>query len=128
MLLGMGIRSLGYTMNSSICVPRALLEALTDPDRVSYLDSENFCKHCDAPWDRSLTTPDQHEHAADCPVRQAQELLAATTDNTQAAALRQALENYGWHWNTCPIYSNVRDKGCTCGLDAALAAAKVGKQ
>jgi hypothetical protein len=41
--------------------------------------------------------------------------------------LQLALEEYGYHYNTCPIYSNVR-KPCTCGYTDAVTVKVTGPQ
>lgn len=59
-------------MNDTITIPRALLEALVDPERKAYLGDGYGCYHCGY-----LALDSQPEtHDADCPIRRAQELLA----------------------------------------------------
>lgn len=41
-------------------------------------------------------------------------------EHDEAEALREALERYGLHEESCPIVDKSGDRFCTCGFDAAL--------
>ena len=40
--------------------------------------------------------------------------------DAEIARLREALERYGLHEESCPIVDKAGDRFCTCGFDAAL--------
>lgn len=58
-----------------ITIPRSVLEALVDPVTMPfvYIADVAWCRFCNALWE----PPIRIEHASDCPVRSAQEALAA---------------------------------------------------
>ena len=44
--------------------------------------------------------------------------------DAEIARLREALERYGLHEESCPIVDESGDRFCTCGFDAALGGGK----
>lgn len=60
----------------TIVLPRAVAEALVDPNHVFYADSEwANCLYCDGWFKQDCATPDNIDHTSDCPVRITQEAL-----------------------------------------------------
>lgn len=60
-----------------ITLPRSIVAALVDPQGQPYIDGDaGYCNYCGRPFlGFPPSTPDLGEHAADCPVRLAQEEL-----------------------------------------------------
>ena len=71
---------------------------------------------------RSAEAEELRKELADRPSVGMVQLLKQTikAEHDEAEALREALERYGLHEESCPIVDKSGDRFCTCGFDAAL--------
>lgn len=61
---------------TEITLPRAVVEALVDPEQEPFVDQEFYnCIWCGRPFIGPPSTPNLRTHADSCPVRLAQEAL-----------------------------------------------------